>query len=111
MDSGNSKRRQTTQYARQWHTELMTNYDADSGQQEQPDAAKSALPQLPQSGAVQHVPDICGFADIAVMKASDAGLIGEGALLDTLAIAARITYSNRELICYSRCSGPLWCQP
>ena len=95
MDIRTSKRRQNTQHARQWHTELMTDYDADSRQQSQPDAGRSALPQLPRSGAVQHVLDICGFADIAVMKASDAGLIGEGFLLDTLAIAARITYSNR----------------
>jgi hypothetical protein len=107
VDNRTSKRRQTTQHARQWHTELMTDYDVDSGQQEQPDAARLALPQLQQSGAVQHVPDICGFADIAVMKASDAGLIGEGPLLATLAVAARITCSSRELICCPRCSVPL----
>jgi hypothetical protein len=45
--------------------------------QQQQSVVALATPPTEQGGALQHVPEICGFADIAVMKATTAGLIGE----------------------------------
>ena len=75
-ERGINKQGRCARFAPHQQSGLETGHDACSDRQQQPVVAHATSP-TDQGGRLQHVPEICGFADIAVMKATTAGLIGE----------------------------------
>lgn len=77
VDSGDTNRQQLRHSATLLQPESLTDEETDVEQRQQTEEFQSTF-LSGESGVAQQVPEIRGFADIAVMKASDAGLIGEG---------------------------------